>query len=267
MEPGTPGLTTKRAQDLKGHMTRAGHHECKTHKVTATAVTDAKTAKRIEMQQQLPKVKWGQREIKNAWRSKYLGSIFEAGGSQMTDVRTRIAMASQRFGKIHHLWRDHDLHLNLRLRLYRASVCSILTYGSEAWVLTQQVRKALNGANARMLSIITGNTIKEEASPKTQTFDLVKWVRARRLQWLGHILRMGTERMIKQAIYEIFMARQDGDMLMDAPKTDSWRELCTFACDRDYWSTRVRAMKQPRVAITMGPHIEPGKTISFTVNS
>ena len=48
-------------------------------------------------------------------------------------------MARTRFGKLRHIWRDGNLHLNLRLRLYRSCVCSILTYGSEAWHLNREV--------------------------------------------------------------------------------------------------------------------------------
>ena len=104
--------------------------------------------------------------------------------------------------------------------LYKSSVCSILTYGSEAWRLTPQVCAALNGANSTMVSKITDRSIRDEASAD-KTFDLVKWIRTRKLQWLGHILRMGPERKIKQAIYEVFKSPREGDMLMDAPKTNS----------------------------------------------
>ena len=38
----------------------------------------------------------------------------------MTDVRTRIVMATQRFGKLRNIWRDDNLHLNLRMRLYKS---------------------------------------------------------------------------------------------------------------------------------------------------
>ena len=237
----------KRAQDLKAHRTREGHHDEKTHRVTETAKKDAKLEKRKEMQKLLPKAKWGDQEADNAWHTKYLGSIFEAGGGMMADVRRRIAMARQRFGKMHHLWKDNNLHRKLRLRLYKAAVCSILTYGSEVWTLSVDVRKAINGANAAILSIITGRTPHEEATRGQQTFDLVKWVRARRLQWLGHILRMGPERLLKRAVFEMFKTPQDGDLLMDAPnlQTGSWRELCTLAYNRDFRRTRVGTMKQP----------------------
>ena len=161
--------------------------------------------------------------------SKYLGAIFQAGGSQMSDVRARIAMAQTRFGKLQHIWNNNDLHLGLKLRLYKACACSILTYGSEAWTLGTKITKTINGANAQMMAVITGNTPQQEASSKTRTFDIMVWILARRLQWLGHILRMGTERLLKRAIFEMFKERQKGDMLMDAPACTSWRELCTHS--------------------------------------
>ena len=104
----------------------------------------------------------------------------------------------------------------------------------------------------------------------------MKWIRARRLQWLGHILRLGPERLIKQAVFEMYKNRQDGDLMMDAPETRSWRQLTNYAADRDYWRTRVRRMKQPRVAmeqpreprvtVDMGSHFEGEQTLYFTVS-
>ena len=99
-------------------------------------MVDAITAKRTEQQKLLPKVKWGDAEAQNQWRSKYLGSMFEAGGDQMPDVLTRIARVRQRFGKMRHISVNKALHQNLRMRFYKSSICSILTYGSEAWRLT-----------------------------------------------------------------------------------------------------------------------------------
>ena len=40
--------------------------------------------------------------------------------------------------------------------------------------------------------------------------------------------------MLNQAIFEMYKASQEGDILMDAPATDSWRELDNYAWDRDY---------------------------------
>ena len=213
---------------------------------------------------------WGEQETTNSWRNKYLGSIFEAGGGCLADVKIRIATARQRFGKMRHIWADKRLHLNLRLRLYKSSVCSVMTYGAEAWKLDDKVSKALNGANSQMLSVITGRSPHDEASPDTRTFDLLRWIRARRLQWLGHILRMEDDRKLKQAVYEIFKAPSHGDLLMDAPTVKSWRELRQYAADRDYWKARVWSFRQrPVINVTLGQHLVEveGSCAPFTISS
>ena len=201
---------------------------------------------------------WGSQAANNACQSKYLGSIFEAGGSQMTDVRARIAMTQTRFGKLGHIWHDNDLHRGLKLRLYKTCVCNILTYGSEAWTLSTSITRALNGANTLMMAAITGNNPHQEASAKTRTFGIVMWIRAWRLQWLGHILRMGDERLLKRDIFGMFKERQDGDILMDTPSHNSWRELKKYVMDRDYWRVRVRSMRQPRIRVEEPEIMEVG---------
>ena len=57
----------------------------------------------------------GDKEIQNFWYFKYLDSIFEEGGDQIHDVRTRIVQESARFGKLRHIWRDIELHFNLQM--------------------------------------------------------------------------------------------------------------------------------------------------------
>ena len=87
-------------------------------------------------------------------------------------------MATQRFCKLRHIWKDDNLYMNLWMLLYKVCVCSI-PYGSETWKITVTV--TLNGANSKMVIIITGKTVHEEASTD-KTFDVVVWIRARRLQ-------------------------------------------------------------------------------------
>ena len=162
--------TFKRRQDLKSHRTRSRHHDNKQFAPSAVAVSAVRYTKLTEQQESLPKVWCGETPVSNCWRFKYLGSHFDA---QMADVKIRIVRVRQRFGKMWHIWWNGSLHLNLlRMRLYKSSVCSILTYGSEAWRLTEQVRKALNGANSKMVSIITRRTHHEEASAATCTFNM-----------------------------------------------------------------------------------------------
>ena len=189
-------------------------------------------------------------------------------------MKKRVAMAKQRHGKMRHIWSSNEIHTKLKLRLYVASVCSIMTYGSEAWYIDDEVGRVLNGANSLMVSKITGRSPHEEAKPQTRTFDLVKSIRARRLQWLGHILRMklnpdGTERLIKSAVRHMYLNPKKGDLLMDAPNVASWRELCMWADDRDKWRTRVRALRAPKIGVTtsIGHHVVLASDFTFSIST
>ena len=127
-------------------------------------------------------------------------------------------MAQQRHGKMRHIWKSSQLHPRLKMRLYVSAVCSMMIYGSEAWKLDEQTMRALNFANSKMVSSITGRTIHEEASTG-KTYDVIAGIRVTRMRWLGKILRMDDNRLIQRAVKMIYHNRRDGDILMDAPET------------------------------------------------
>ena len=85
--------------------------------------------------------------------------------------------------------------------------------------MTEDIRRAINGANSRMEAIITDNSPHDEAKDGTRSFDLVRAIRSRRLACLGHILRMPPTRILTQAVEHMFKNRSEGDILTDAPST------------------------------------------------
>ena len=174
------GREYKRAQDLKAHQTRKKHRYAELRQVSGKAKSEAIKIKTEEAQQLLPTANWGATPAANCWKFKYLGAIFTPDGKHMADVRRRIAMAQTRHGKMRHIWKSKHLHPRLKMRLYVSAVCSIMVYGSEAWHLTADVKRAINGANSKMVSTITGRAIRDEASPG-KTYDAVAGIRATRL--------------------------------------------------------------------------------------
>ena len=239
----------KRSQDLKRHCTVAGHGKHKhAFKTTKTAVKEAVKNARKEQQEALPHVKWGDKSATNCWQMIYLGSVFQADGDVVPDVVRRIAMAQTRAGQLRHVWSAAILHLRLRMRLYMSAVCSIMVYGAEGWLLTREVCRKLNGANAKMVARITGQTPKQEATTGTRTFDVVKRIRARRFKWLGEILRMDDERMVKKAVRVIFDNRQEGDLLMDVPDDMGWDELVGWVRDQSAWKNRYLNIRSSNIS-------------------
>ena len=60
------------------------------------------------------------------------------------------------------------------MKIYKSAVGSLFTYGSEAWNLSEQCLRTLNGANAGCLHRFTGKTRIEEAREATCTYSLCK---------------------------------------------------------------------------------------------
>ena len=159
-----------------------------------------KLAKMREQQKLRPKIYCDGNELSNKFRFCYLGSTFTADAQQKHDIKERVAKAMSRCGKLRHVLDSPTLCLKLKLRLYKAAVCSLITYGCETWCLTPEVLRRLNGANSTMLARFSKKTIPQEARPMTTSYNLVRAVRVRRLRWLGHILRAGPTQITFQAV-------------------------------------------------------------------
>ena len=176
----------------------------------------------------------------------YLGCRFTSDGDDAADMRHRMAIAGERSRSLEYLWRDNRLPRSLKLRLCAASVCSTLTHGSEAWMLTPRALATLNGFNSRQLHRITGRSYQEEAT--TPSYDLLTAVPTRRHHWLGHILRMPAGRLVGRAVLALGQRDgppyQPGSILMDTPLPLT--ELLQRAADRRGWARDGRSLSSPQ---------------------
>ena len=167
---------------------------------------------------------------------------FTSDGDDAADMRHRMAIAGERSRSLDYLWRDNRLPRSLKLRLYAASVCSTLTHGSEAWMLTPRALATLNGFNSRQLHHITGRSYRDEATKPS--YDLLTAVRTRRHHWLGHILRMPADRLVRRAVLALGQRAgppyQPGSLLMDTPLP--LNELIQRAADRRGWARDGRSL-------------------------
>lgn len=95
---------------------------------------------------------------------------------------------------------------SVKLRVYAASVLSVLLYGSETWNLTAVDTKRLESFHNRCLRCMFGISRLTHFT----NFDLRKltgqrtiesMIMTNRLRWLGHVMRMPEERMPKKMIF------------------------------------------------------------------
>lgn len=122
---------------------------------------------------------------------KYLGSRI---ASCQQDFTIRKAQAWQAFWQLKSIWTSKSVHTNTKVRIFQASCVSILLYGSETWVLTEQMKNQINSfatnAYRIMLGIkkqdhIANETIYEKTKQEPLTIKTIR----RQLTWIGHMLR------------------------------------------------------------------------------
>ena len=111
------------------------------------------------------------------------------------DIKARTGMAKGRMIDLQDLWTDHNLPTELKMKIVKTLVWSVLLYGLEGWTMTKADENRVLAAEMwfwrRMLSIHweekrTNRSILEELGVKRQLLgELVK----RKLTYFGHIIR------------------------------------------------------------------------------
>ena len=146
------------------------------------------------------------------------------------------------FGSLSHLWTDHRLSRETKLRLYRLSVCSSLTHCCTAWALTRTVRRMINGFNSRCLHVITGGDYRDTAT--TPVYDLVLAVRKRRMRYLGHVLRLPQGRIVRRSLVALVKGGTyypEGSLFSDC-EVDGLHQLMMLATNRSVWRAKVASL-------------------------
>ena len=153
-----------------------------------------------------------QKVIESVKEFCYLGSIIEGRGGNEKDVQVRIAKASRGFGALRQcVFEDRHLSLKTKVKVYRCVVLAILLYGSETWVLKKKQIGSLEKFHNRCMRGILGITRGQQWEQRIKTSEIRGLVglsesmddsiRQRRMRWLGHVARMGEERIPKKILF------------------------------------------------------------------
>ena len=136
----------------------------------------------------------------------YLGSEVGQSARVEKEVTVRVNKASTVYQMLRRkVFRSRYLSKSTKLRVFRMMVMSTLLYGAETWPVTQKDIRRLTTFQMRCLRDILGLTlwdrrrnvdVLEECGETTVRDQL----RLKRLQWLGHVLRMPIHRPQRQII-------------------------------------------------------------------
>ena len=136
----------------------------------------------------------------------YLGSLIADSGRMDVDVDRRVAQASKAFGALRKsVFMDKNLSLATKRTVYNACVLSVLLYGSECWVPLRMHERRINSFHHRCIRIVLGISNHQQWVQRINMAEVrrrwgdeelaVEKVRKRRLEWLGHVVRMPDHRL------------------------------------------------------------------------
>nr|VZI51459.1 unnamed protein product [Spirometra erinaceieuropaei] len=127
---------------------------------------------------------------------KYLGARLLSNGQSKDDIVSRIDADRWVFSSLRKcLWNRRDLSIATKIRVYRASVRSVLLYGCECWALRVEDERKLEVFDHHCLRIILRVKLTDFVSNETvlARFDniarITQAIRERRLRWFGYVLR------------------------------------------------------------------------------
>ena len=126
---------------------------------------------------------------------RYLGSMVASGSS---DLKRRKSLAWCAFWKLEQLWKSPHIPIATKLKLFNTTCVTILLYGCESWVISQDMENKINAFATSCYRVMLN--IKRYSM--TNTVALIHLVRHRQLKFLGHILRMSKEEPVRRyALY------------------------------------------------------------------
>ena len=125
----------------------------------------------------------------------YLGSIITNTGDLQPDINRRIGLATGVMRSLRQpLWRHSSISLETKLRVYQASVLSVLLYGSECWPISTSLCSRLSAFDMQAQRTITNTKWFEyktniEVRTLTNRQPIQRYIAQGRLRWFGHLLR------------------------------------------------------------------------------
>ena len=115
----------------------------------------------------------GDAEIESVKVFQYLGSQVDSSGRMTVDVDKRIAQASKAYGALKKaVFRDHDLTISTKRKVYQACVLSVLLYGSECWVPLKKDLNKIDSFHNRCMRTILGVSNQQQWSQHITSLDL-----------------------------------------------------------------------------------------------
>jgi len=155
------------------------------------------------------------------------------------------------FSKLRKVWLNKSLRKDTKIKIFSACVKSVLLYGCETWLVTNEIQRKIQTFVNRCLRYIyiyiyriwwPNSIFNKDLWKVTGQEDINLEIRKRKLRWIGHTLRKEDGEIAKTAL----LWNPQGNRKRGRPK-NSWRrsiikeagrgrnELRFLAANRQKW--------------------------------
>jgi len=156
-----------------------------------------------------PKVTAGDTKLAATDKFCYLGSFLSSDAQVNDDISSRLAKASQAFGRLSkRLWDDHGIRLDTKVSVYVAAILPVLLYGCESWTLYRHNIRKLHVDQFHMRCLRRIAHIRwQDKIPNTEVLQICgvtgieAFLMSAQFRWVGHVTRMDDTRLPKIAFY------------------------------------------------------------------
>lgn len=163
----------------------------------------------------------GAKKFEGVARFKYLGNMLDNEANTTTAIKDRLQSGNAAYAANLSLLRSKLLSRRTKLLVYKTLIRPVVTYGSETWVLTERDQSMLRRFERKIIRRIYGAVnlgngewrirSNEEIDQILEQEDIVRFIKAQRIQWLGHVERMEDNRMPKKVLKaQLGVARRRG---------------------------------------------------------
>lgn len=130
---------------------------------------------------------------------KYLGSTLTSDGKSLTEIKSRIALATAASSNLSILWKSRKISFKVKFRMYNALVLSVLLYGCECWTLLAESERRLQAFEMKCFRRMLGISYREHKTNEYVSMHirslagpyepLLTIVKRRKFHWFGHVVR------------------------------------------------------------------------------
>jgi hypothetical protein len=138
----------------------------------------------------------GKHEFEHVKEFSYLGSQLNQTNSTNSEIQTRNLSRNRCYYAYGELIKSRALNRSSKFYIYKSLIRPVVTYGCEAWTLTNRDEQYLRISEHRILRKIFGPVQNEEGSWRIrmnhelneliENADIVRFIKSKRIAWLGH---------------------------------------------------------------------------------